>query len=169
MLRVNNNQLIYKDKFYQCAIGKGGFIAAEDKQEGDLKTPLGEFPLREVFYRADKISPENDKFRTKLPIREITENMGWCDEPEDENYNRLVELPYEASHEQLFREDDIYDIIVVLGYNDSPPIAGKGSAIFMHIAKPDYEGTEGCIALAKDDLLELLAKVEEGEMISITP
>ena len=93
--------------------------------------------------------------------------MGWCDAPEDVNYNKLVELPYAASHEKMFRDDELYNLVLVIGYNDNPPKPNKGSAIFMHIAKPNYAGTEGCIALKEKDLLEVLAGIEVDSKIEI--
>src|SRR3954466_3737371 len=105
--------------------------------EGDGITPRGIFPVREIFYRADRlVSP-----RTRLPLRAIQDDDGWCDAPDDLNYNRLVKLPYPASTETLWREDHLYDLVAVLGYNDDPIVPGKGSAIFMHLAKPDYSVT----------------------------
>jgi L,D-peptidoglycan transpeptidase YkuD (ErfK/YbiS/YcfS/YnhG family) len=161
MLRVRGNQLFFNDKAYRCAIGKGGFAA--DKREGDGATPLGVFPLRECWYRADRLQMP----QTGLPIRVIEQNDGWCDDPESPDYNKHVTLPYSFSHEELWRQDSRYDLIVPLGYNDGPVLPGKGSAIFMHIAAPDYSGTEGCIALAQEDLLEVLAGCDSKTMIDI--
>lgn len=149
-------------KSFRIAIGSGGFVV--NKKEGDLATPIGEFALRECWYRADKISKPD----TKLPLRIIQQDDGWCDAPDHPNYNRHVKLPFSASHEKLWREDDMYDLIVPLGYNDDPPLAGLGSAIFMHVAKPGYLGTEGCVALAKQDLLELLAQAASSNSILIS-
>ena len=92
---------------------------------------------------------------------------GWCDDPADENYNRLVTLPYKASHEQLRRDDGLYDVIVVLGYNDIPVIPGKGSAIFLHVATAGFSPTEGCVALARDDLLAVLADCRPGDGVEV--
>lgn len=149
-IKVLGNQLAFVGRTYTCAVGKNGFSA--DKKEGDGCTPLGIFPLRECWYRADKIAAP----QTNLPLKIITKNDGWCDDLNSPDYNKHIKLPYDSSHEKLWREDDVYDLIIPLGYNDSPIIRGKGSAIFLHIAKPDYCGTEGCIALAKNDLLEIL-------------
>ena len=153
--------LLFNGKHYRCAVGKGGL--SSDKREGDGATPLGEFLLRECWYRADKTMPPE----TRLPLKIIHEDDGWCDDPAYPAYNRHVKLPFAASHERLWREDDVYDLIVPLGYNDAPVMPGKGSAIFMHVAKPDYAPTEGCVALAKDDLLELLTQVSSDTAISI--
>ncbi len=142
------------DKVFPCALGKGGIVLT--KTEGDHKTPEGEFPLRTVYYRYDRLS---NPIYSKVPMMALLEDDGWCDDPNDQAYNQSVMLPYHASAESLWREDDLYDVIVILGHNDNPIEKGKGSAIFLHVAKEtdDYfEGTEGCIAMKKQDLLEIL-------------
>ena len=145
-----------------CHIGHGGLT--NNKKEGDQCTPIGAWPIRRVFYRSDR----DRKPTTRLPTTKITEDMGWSDDPGDpDNYNRLVALPYCYSHEKLWRDDSLYDICVELGYNDSPPIVGKGSAIFMHLSKKDGSPTLGCIALDKTDLLYLLCKIVPGDIIEI--
>jgi L,D-peptidoglycan transpeptidase YkuD (ErfK/YbiS/YcfS/YnhG family) len=167
MIRVNasKKELICEGKTYPCAIGKDGYCIAEEKQEGDGKTPLGTYALRELFYRGDKFEAVPV---TLLPVKRLHENDGWCDEPGDLKYNKYVTLPYSASHEELFRDDDVYDLIIPLGYNDNPPVAGKGSAIFMHVAKEGYTPTEGCVALKKEDLLEVLFNCTPNTQIEIT-
>jgi L,D-peptidoglycan transpeptidase YkuD (ErfK/YbiS/YcfS/YnhG family) len=145
----------------RAAIGPGG-IAVKDG-EGDGITPLGTFPVREVFYRADRIAKPD----AALPVRAIQKDDGWCDAPADTNYNRPVKLPYRASAENMWREDHLYDLVVVLGYNDDPVVPGKGSAIFLHLAKPSYAPTQGCVALARDDLLAALAQLRPGDRIQI--
>lgn len=161
LLIVSGNTLTFQGKTYSCAIGKGGF--SSDKKEGDGCTPLGRFMLRECWYRADR----TEKPQTRLSLRIIEKNDGWCDDPASHDYNLHVKLPHAARHENLFRDDHMYDIIIPLGYNDAPPVAGLGSAIFMHLAKPDYSGTEGCIALAKPDLLEILRHCEPDSAIDV--
>lgn len=161
---LSDHELEFDGKRYRCAIGKNGFT--HDKIEGDNCTPIGVFPLRACWWRADKLDAAP---RTALPMREVTPQDGWCDEPTDTYYNTHVTLPFAASHEKLWREDDVYDVIVPLGYNDAPVEAGKGSAIFFHVAKPDYAGTEGCVALALPDLLEVLAKVDVTTCMEIPP
>ena len=146
---------------YRCAIGPGGVTA--DKREGDGATPIGCFALRRVLYRPDRLSPPE----TTLSRAELTPTDGWCDDPDDWAYNRPVQLPYPASHERLWREDEIYDVIVVLGHNDDPPIAGHGSAIFLHVARPNYAPTQGCVALALPDLLALLRATGPDSRICI--
>jgi L,D-peptidoglycan transpeptidase YkuD (ErfK/YbiS/YcfS/YnhG family) len=136
---------------YRCALGRGGVTAG--KREGDGATPLGAWPLRRFHYRPDRLAPPENGMET----RPIQEDDGWCDDPADAAYNRLVKLPYAARHERLWRDDHLYDLIGELGYNDAPPLAGAGSAIFLHLARPDYAPTEGCVALARDDLLAAVA------------
>jgi L,D-peptidoglycan transpeptidase YkuD (ErfK/YbiS/YcfS/YnhG family) len=160
-VQVKGNQLFFNGKAYRCAIGKGGFAA--DKHEGDGATPLGQFALRECWYRADRLQ----KPKTGLKTRMISKQDGWCDDPESPDYNKHVTLPYSFSHEELWRQDSRYDLIVPLGYNDSPVLPGKGSAIFLHIAAADYAGTEGCVALTQEDLLEVLASCASGIMMDI--
>jgi len=131
--------------------------------EGDGITPVGAFPVREVFYRADRI-PRPD---TRLLLRAIEKDDGWCDAPDDPNYNRLVKLPYPASAESMWREDHLYDLVAVLGYNDRPVVPGKGSAIFLHIARPDYSATHGCVALAFADALAALEQLQPGDAVVV--
>ena len=168
LIATSNNLLFCRlsgnDVTMPCAIGRGGMIPAAEKREGDGASPIGIWPLRRVFYRADKIP----RPQTALPSIAITKQHGWCDAPDDPNYNQLVTRPYSASHEVLWRGDDVYDLIVELGHNDDPPISGLGSAIFLHVAKPDYSPTEGCIAVALDDLITILKQVTTDTALQIT-
>ncbi len=145
-----------------CALGRAGIRA--DKSEGDGATPAGFFPLRQVLFRQDRIA----RPRTGLPLATIETDDGWCDAPDHDFYNRLIRLPFDASCEHLWREDHRYDVIVVVGYNDSPPAPGKGSAIFIHLAGPEFPATEGCVAIAAKDLMFLLADCGPGDRIRIT-
>ena len=131
--------------------------------EGDGVTPRGSFPVREIFYRADRIAPP----RTQLPVRRIEKDDGWCDAPDDPNYNRLVKLPYPASAENMWRDDPLYDLLAVLAYNDDPVVPGKGSAIFLHLARSDYSATHGCVALAPDDLRAAIEQLRPGDQVVI--
>lgn len=148
---------------YPCAIGRAGMIPAAIKREGDGMSPIGQWPMRRVFYRADRL----DKPTTSLPCTIITRDQGWCDAPGDPAYNRLVMLPFTRSHEVLWREDHAYDVIVELGHNDDPPVPGLGSAVFLHVAKPCYTPTEGCIALALEDLLSVLKSADLKSIVEI--
>jgi L,D-peptidoglycan transpeptidase YkuD (ErfK/YbiS/YcfS/YnhG family) len=147
----------------KCALGKGGVAAASEKREGDGKSPLGVWPLRRLLYRPDR----GPLPTTGLETQAITPDDGWCDAPDDPAYNRPVQLPYPASTERLWRDDEVYDLVCVLGHNDDPPAPGLGSAIFLHVARPDFRGTEGCVALSRDDLIELLAAAGPGDAIEI--
>jgi len=145
----------------RAAIGPAGI--AIKGGEGDGITPRGRFAVREIFYRADR----NAAPRTSLPLRKIAMDDGWCDAPDDPNYNRLVKLPYPASAETMWREDHLYDLLAVLGYNDDPVVPGKGSAIFLHLAKPDYSPTHGCVALAYEDVLAAIEQLQPGDQVVI--
>jgi len=147
----------------RCALGRSGVIAAAEKREGDGATPLGAWPMRRVLYRPDR----GEAPVAGLPVAPIAQGDGWCDDPADRNYNRPVPLPYGASCEEMWREDELYDVVVILAHNDDPPIPGMGSAIFLHCAKPDYSPTEGCVALAKADLLELLTLARPGDVLEV--
>lgn len=149
------------DRTYTCAIGRGGF--RDDKCEGDGATPIGSFYLKQVYYRPDRLSvPE-----TILPTQALTPHDGWCDDPADTAYNRMVTLPFDASHEKMWRDDTLYDVVIEISHNDNPPLPGAGSAVFIHIAKPDYAPTEGCVALAKPDLLDVLKSTSTDSQIVI--
>lgn len=146
----------------RCALGRAGI--ATDKREGDGATPAGAFALREVLYRPDRGAPPV----TSLKLRPLDPADGWCDAPGDVNYNQKVRLPYRASAETLWRADGVYDLIVVLGYNDAPVIGGRGSAIFLHVARPDFAPTEGCVALGRGDLLRVLKEADATTRIIVT-
>ena len=149
------------DEIWPCAVGKSGLI--REKREGDGATPVGCWPLRRVLFRADRLSAP----ATGLPVAPLSPDDGWCDDPGDGRYNQAVRLPYAGHHERLWREDGLYDILVVLGYNDCPPVAGYGSAIFLHVAGPGYAPTEGCVALALPDLLTVLPAIDLNSRICI--
>ena len=135
----------------RAALGRSGVGA--HKQEGDGATPAGLLPLRRVLYRADRTPVPAGG----VPVEPIAPNDGWCDDPSHPDYNRMISLPHEARHEALWRTDGLYDLIGVLGWNDAPVKRGLGSAIFLHVASPDYAPTEGCVALALPDLRQVLA------------
>lgn len=138
-------------EIFPAALGRGGIRS--DKREGDGATPIGVLPLRKVLYRSDRLAAP----ACAVPIRPIETHDGWCDDPADAAYNTHVRLPVEASAETLWRDDAVYDIIGILGWNDDPIVPGRGSAIFLHLARPDHAPTEGCVALALDHLRKVLA------------
>ncbi|WP_019960765.1 L,D-transpeptidase family protein [Woodsholea maritima] len=160
----SDNRLIWRGVEYPCALGKGGVLPAEDKCEGDGASPAGRWIVRRGYWRADRLAcPE-----TSIPLKSIREDDGWCDAPEDAAYNRAVRLPYPASCETLRREDELYDIIIVLSHNDDPPIPGKGSAVFFHCAKPGYPPTRGCIAVAREDMVTILKALQVGDVLELS-
>jgi L,D-peptidoglycan transpeptidase YkuD (ErfK/YbiS/YcfS/YnhG family) len=153
--------LQYKNLKFRCALGKAGIKKKE--KEGDNVTPKGAFKITKIYYRADKI-----KNITSLVKKiKIKKNMGWCDDPNSNLYNKQVKLPNKFSHEKLYRKDNLYDLILVLNYNINPIIKNKGSAIFIHVAKNSYKKTKGCIALKKKHLIELISKIKKNTKIKI--
>jgi L,D-peptidoglycan transpeptidase YkuD (ErfK/YbiS/YcfS/YnhG family) len=160
-LEYRDGRLRWSGGSAAAAVGRAGVKA--DKREGDGATPAGTYPLVSVLYRKDRITPPT----SRLPVRPLAPNDGWVDEPSDARYNGLVELPYRANAEEMWREDDLYDALVVIGYNMEPVIPGAGSAIFLHIATPDFAPTAGCVAVSKEVLLGLIALLGPGSMITI--
>lgn len=159
----NQNRLIWASGNCRAAIGVGGLVPLADKREGDGASPIGQFVFRRALYRADRIA----RPQCILTTTKIVEQDGWCDQPNDPAYNRPVVLPYPASAESLFRQDHVYDLLIVLGHNDRPPLAKMGSAIFLHLARENYPPTRGCIAIAKPDFLDILQLVEKKSSLSI--
>lgn len=162
-LRASSGFLTIQPLKLKCALGRSGISVA--KFEGDGATPTGRFRLLRVYYRPDRLS----RPKTQLPVFALRPMDGWCDAADDRNYNRQVRLPYPASHERLWRSDSLYDIIVVIDYNITKRRRMRGSAIFMHLARPGYKPTQGCVALAKPDLLKLLALCNSNTEIEIGP
>jgi L,D-peptidoglycan transpeptidase YkuD (ErfK/YbiS/YcfS/YnhG family) len=149
------------DRRWRCTLGAGG--VREDKVEGDAATPAGSYPLRRIYFRNDRLVLP----KVRLPARPIAEHDGWCDDPRAPTYNRLVRIPNEWSHEKMWREDGLYDLVVVVGYNDDPPEGEWGSAIFLHIARDDYSPTQGCVAFKREDLLELVTLIGPETRINV--
>lgn len=160
----NNGDLAFGDFQCRTALGRSGL--RENKREGDGATPIGRFPLRRGFFRADRLVEPS----SPLSFRPILPDDGWCDDPNrPEDYNRLIKHPFSGSAEYLWRNDRRYDLIVVLGHNDDPPIPGLGSAVFLHVASPGHTPTEGCVAMETDDLMTLLKRVSTETRITIGP
>ena len=147
-----------------CVFGQAGLIAAAAKREGDGASPVGVWPVRRMLYRADRLS----RPVTALESGAIAADDGWCDAPQDPAYNRPVRRPYPASHEELSREDGLYDLLVVLGHNDDPPVKGLGSAIFLHCWRNGQTPTRGCLALAPDAVAALVRRLKPGDLIEIS-
>ena len=156
-----NGYLKYKNLKFRCALGKGGI--KKKIKEGDNITPKGIFSITRIFYRQDKIK----KIITKVKKIKIKKNMGWCDDSQSPFYNKQVKLPNRFSYEKLYREDNLYDIILILNYNTKPVIKNKGSAIFVHVGNKFYKKTRGCVALKKDHLIKLISQIKKNTKIKI--
>ncbi|SDN34746.1 L,D-peptidoglycan transpeptidase YkuD, ErfK/YbiS/YcfS/YnhG family [Methylobacterium phyllostachyos] len=151
----SRGQLLVGPAVIPCALGAGGIVS--DKREGDGGSPRGRFRLRGGAYRPDhlRIRP-----RTALPLRATRPGDGWCDDRRDRRYNRPLPLPAPGvSAEAMWRDDGLYDVVIDLDYNRGPIRKGRGSAIFLHIARDGYRPTEGCVALARADLLRLIRRL----------
>ena len=153
--------LKYKNFKFRCALGKSGI--KKKVKEGDNITPKGVFKIIKIYYRPDKIN----KIISLIKKIKIKKNMGWCDDPNSSYYNKQIKLPSKYNHERLYRKDNLYDLILVLNYNTNPIIKNKGSAIFLHIAKKKYQPTKGCVALKKQDLIQLASIVKKNTKIKL--
>ena len=160
-LLVQKNFLSYNGLKLPCAVGKNGIT--KNKVEGDGCTPFGKYKINEIYYRADRLG----KLKFMINSHIISSDDGWCDDPESTYYNQKICFPFEQSAEKLYRQDNIYDIVCIINYNTKPVIAGNGSAIFLHVAHDDYRGTEGCVALKMNDLLNLIPKIDKDTLIDI--
>jgi L,D-peptidoglycan transpeptidase YkuD (ErfK/YbiS/YcfS/YnhG family) len=157
--------LKFAGQTYDCMVGQYGI--ASPKYEGDGCTPAGLFHMREVRYRADRLTTPP---QSGLPVFKSKPSDGWCDDPEDVAYNRIVTLPYQSDAEPMWRDDHLYDVLGVIGYNDAPVVAGAGSAIFLHVMRPptdDHQYTAGCVSMKIEDVLAVLAKCTPSTMIDI--
>jgi L,D-peptidoglycan transpeptidase YkuD (ErfK/YbiS/YcfS/YnhG family) len=158
---INKKYLTYNNYKAKCAIGKRGI--GLKRKEGDLITPKGSYKIKYVLFRKDRIK----NIKSKIKKIEIKKNMGWCDDPQSKEYNKIVKLPSVYSHEKLYKKENIYDIILVLNYNMSPTIKNKGSAIFIHVAKRNYSKTKGCIAIKKNYLLNIIKNLKSNVVVKI--
>ena len=163
LIRVDSGagRLTFGATSMACTIGRNGACAASDKREGDGCTPLGVWPLRGVLLRPGKVDPAG----LLLPWRWVRVGDGWSDDPADPAYNRPVRLPRGFSAESLIRADDAYDVIVILGHNDRPPVPGQGSAIFFHLS--EGRPTAGCVAVERADMVRLLPLLQPGDAMEI--
>ena len=155
------HHLIVDGHVIDCAIGRGGACDAADKREGDGRTPIGTWPVRAVLLRPDRgLAPP-----ATVPWRWLRRSDGWSDDPHDPAYNQPVRHPHGFSAERMWRDDGRYDVVIVLGHNDAPPVAGMGSAIFLHIRGD--RPTEGCVAVSPGDMRTVLAELSTGDEIAI--
>lgn len=144
-----------------CAIGRNGISA--HRTEGDGTTPAGLLPILRILYRPDRLSAP----KTRLPVAPLSPDDIWCDDKTHPLYNQQVKQPFPATHEELWREDRLYDIVGVLDYNLTPAVPGVGSCIFLHVAREGYAPTAGCVALALPDLITLLAECSPGDSLDV--
>ena len=157
----NKHTLQIDDFKFRCSIGKNGITTK--KKEGDKKTPRGFYSLGNLYYRPDRLPKPN----TKLKIRKIKKNMGWCDDPVSKKYNRLIKTSNKIKHEKLYRRDNKYDILIELDYNLKKIIPFAGSAIFLHLTK-NYKPTAGCIAINLNDMKILIKILDKNNLIEIS-
>ena len=158
---INKKNLIYNNYKAKCALGKRGI--GNKKKEGDLITPKGKYKIKYILYRKDRIK----KIQSKIKKIIIKKNMGWCDDPRSKRYNKIIKLPTKYSFEKLYKIENIYDIILVLNFNMNPTIKNKGSAIFIHVAKKNYKGTKGCVAISKISLLKIIKELKNNTKVRI--
>ena len=158
---INNKFISYNNYKAKCAVGKRGISIK--KKEGDFITPKGTFNIREIFYRKDRVQ----NLITRIKKTVIRKNMGWCDDPKSKKYNKLVYFPFKHSAEKLYRSENIYDIILVLNFNMNPVKKNKGSAIFIHVAKKNFQPTQGCIALDKSELIKMVKSIKINTIVKI--
>jgi len=145
---------------FPAAIGRNGRTVL--KREGDGKTPITSMPLLHGFYRGDRLA-----IQTSLPMHRIRKNMLWCDAPTDPNYNRLVTTPFTPSHEEMQRQDGLYDVCLVMDWNVTSRRRYRGSAIFMHMIRPGFEPTAGCVALHPRDMRRILPHLRRGRRVTV--
>ena len=157
---INKKYLSINNYKVKCTIGKRGI--GSKKKEGDLITPKGKYKIKYILYRKDRV-----KIRSQIKKIIIKKNMGWCDDPNSKNYNKLIRLPSVCKHEKLHKKENVYDIIIVLNYNMNPVVKNKGSAIFIHVAKKNYKKTEGCIAVKKVHLLKIVKEMKINTKVFI--
>ena len=162
MIIINKSKLLkFNNVKFRCALGKSGI--GDKEIEGDNVTPRGIYRIVKIYYRKDRIK----KITSKFKLIEITKIMGWCNDIKSKKYNQLIKLPTKYSHEKLYRKDNVYDLILVLNYNMKPTIKNKGSAIFIHVTRENYQSTQGCIALKKNNLIKLISKINKNIKIKI--
>jgi L,D-peptidoglycan transpeptidase YkuD (ErfK/YbiS/YcfS/YnhG family) len=147
---------------FSCALGRGGISAG--KREGDGATPLGSMRILSGYFRNDHFSGGR---KTRLAMAPISRDLGWCEVPDDRNYNRPVRIPYGASHERMLRADRLYDACLVLDWNISPRRRGRGSAIFFHLARPGFTPTQGCVAVTARTMARLLPLLSDRTVVRV--
>ena len=160
-IRLKKNYLYFYNYKIKCSIGKRGLTSK--KKEGDYRTPKGNFKFEFILFRKDRIK----SIQSKLKKIKITKNMGWCDDPTSNRYNRLIRFPFKKSAEKLFLKEKIYDLILVINFNRNPTVKKAGSAIFLHLAEKRFVPTKGCIAIQKKDFLKILPLIKKNTKLII--
>ena len=160
-IKLINKKIHFNNYKVKCAIGKRGI--SSKKVEGDNKTPRGSFRIQALYYRKDRIK----KLKSLIKKTNIRKNMGWCDDSRSEKYNKLIKFPFSYSAEKLYLNSRIYDILLILNFNNKPVKKKKGSAIFVHIAKKNYSPTKGCIAVSKIDMRKIVSRIRRNSKITI--
>ena len=160
-IKLINKKIHFNNYKVKCAIGKRGI--SSKKVEGDNKTPRGSFRIQALYYRKDRIK----KLKSLIKKTNIRKNMGWCDDSRSEKYNKLIKFPFSWGAEKLYLNSRIYDILLILNFNNKPVKRRKGSAIFIHIAKKNYAPTKGCIAVSKIDMRKIVSRIRRNSKITI--
>ena len=161
LIKLKNKDTLKLDDFIlKCSIGKNGIKSK--KKEGDKCTPRGVFTLGKLYYRADRVKKPSSKIATKI----IKKDMGWCNDVSSDLYNKEIKINKKILHEKLFRNDNLYDYLIIINYNTKNIKSGKGSAIFLHLTN-NYKKTAGCIAVTKKDLLIILKLIDKKTNINI--
>ena len=159
------------NKAFRCQIGTGGLKNAAKKVEGDKTTPIGKWYLESLYYRPDRVLRPKFKKKKVLKTHQITKNCGWCDDIRSLHYNKRINIKnfplLKVNYEKLWREDNVYDILLELSHNKYPTIRNKGSAIFIHCSFLDKRDTNGCVALKRKDLLFLLNNLKDNIFIRV--
>jgi len=163
-VKISDGTINFNNISYPCQVGIEGGIHFTEGREGDKKTPIGNYKIRFGFYRKDRVSKPN----SKLNFIPINKNDGWSNSTMSTSYNRYIRLPDNKSHERLWRDDRAYDIVLVIDHNDSPPVTGLGSAIFIHLSQTDKRKTLGCVAIEPIVMSKLLPLIKNGTKLSIT-
>ena len=160
-ITINKKFLTFNNYKAKCALGKRGI--GFKRKEGDLITPKGTFKIKYILYRKDRVK----RIQSKLKRIKIKKDMGWCDDPKSNYYNKLIKLPSKYTYEKLYKSENIYDIILVLNFNMNPVLKKKGSAIFIHVARKNFARTEGCVAIKKAYLLKIIKEIKTSTKVKI--
>ena len=151
--KKNIAQVFFKEKKFECFVGKNGI--GKKTREGDFITPKGSFKMKKIYFREERIN----LVQSGIPLKKIKKTYSWCVDPKNKNYNNFLQKPLNCEYENLYRNDNLYDIIIVLDYNINPIKKYKGSAIFVHCSEKNRKFTEGCIAINKNIILKIIREI----------